>query len=81
MNSAFTPHFQRSYHKLPDEIQSAFDKKLELLLRDIRHPSLRAKKYDEGKNIWQMRITGDYRVYFEIKGHLYIFHEIRSHTD
>ena len=55
MSASFTPHFQRNYQKLPKEIQAAFDKQLVLLLKNLRHPSLRAKKYDEGRNVWQAR--------------------------
>jgi hypothetical protein len=36
------------------------------LRRDLRHPSIRAKKYHEGDDIWQGRINRDYRFYFQI---------------
>jgi len=81
MIASFTPHFRRSYRKLPKRIQGAFDKQLVYLLRDISHPSLRAKKYDEQRNLWQARVTGHYRCYFEIKNDSHIFHEIRIHAD
>ena len=81
MRIYFTPHFQRNYHKLSKEVRVAFDKQLTYLLKDIRHPSLRAKKYDEGRDLWQARATDGYRFYFEIKNNLYIFHEIKTHKD
>ena len=81
MNASFTPHFQRNYQKLPKEIQAAFDKQLVLLLQNLRHPSLRAKKYDEARDLWQARVTGSYRCYFEILDNQYTFHEIRVHDD
>lgn len=81
MRHFFTPHFQRNYQKLPGEIQEAFDKQFLLLLQNDRHPSLRIKKYDESRNLWQGRVTKGYRFYFELKKDLYIFHEIRSHRD
>lgn len=81
MRASFTSHFQRSYYKLPQKIQVAFDKQLVLLLQNLRHPSLRMKKYDEGRDLWQARVTGSYRCYFEIKDDYYIFHEIRAHDD
>jgi len=34
----------------------------------LRHPSLRAKKYDQARNIWQGRINDDWRCYFRIEG-------------
>lgn len=81
MRYYFTPHFQRSYEKLPKEIQKSFDKQLILLLRNGQHPSLRIKKYDESRNLWQGRVTKNYRFYFEVKDTFYIFHEIQSHKD
>lgn len=42
-----TPHFERNYAKAPQQVQRAFDKQSLLLLQNLHHPSLRAKKYDE----------------------------------
>jgi mRNA interferase RelE/StbE len=36
------------------------------LEKDIHHPSLRAKKYDEAKDRWQARVNKDWRFYFKI---------------
>ncbi len=47
-----TSHFERSYNKAPKEIQTAFDKQAALLIQNIRHPSLRAKKYNEAEDKW-----------------------------
>lgn len=41
-----------------------FYKQTRYLLKDIRHSSLRAKKYDEAHDIWQARLNGGYRFYF-----------------
>jgi len=46
-------------------------KQLSLLIANIRHPSLHAKKYDEAGDIWQGRINQDYRFYFRIVGDTY----------
>lgn len=79
MRVFFTPHFQRSYQKLPPAVQKAFEKQLAYLLRDRRHPSLRAKKYDEATGMWQARVTKGYRFYFQIEGDTYILHDITPH--
>jgi len=65
MKAFFTPHFHQSYQKLPEEVKKVFIKQLHYLLKDLRHPSLRAKKYDEMQDIWQARVTKSYRFYFE----------------
>ena len=41
-----TRRFNRQYVTAPREIQDAFDKQLGYLFQDLRHPSLRAKKFD-----------------------------------
>ena len=53
MRLHYTEHFRRSYAEAPDRIQRAFDRRIELLVRSLRHPSLRAKKYDESRGLWQ----------------------------
>ena len=74
-----TSHFTRAYRKAPAEIQAAFDKQSMLLLQDLRHPSLRSKKYDEGKNRWQARVTRDWRFYFLIQSDTYVLQDITRH--
>jgi hypothetical protein len=56
----------------PPEVQKAFGKQLTNLLRDLRHSSLRAKKYEKRTGLWQARINDDWRMYFTIEGDLYV---------
>ena len=79
MRLLFTAHFERAYKKVPKQIQQAFDKQSLLLLQDMRHPSLRAKKYNEGEDKWQARVTGAWRFYFRIIGGDYIITDIIPH--
>jgi len=79
MRLVYTPHFLRSYSKAPKQIQRAFDKQSALLLRDLSHPSLRAKKYDEAKNWWQPRLTRSWRFYFSIESDACILKDMMSH--
>ncbi len=79
MTLFYSPHFLRSYRKAPKEIQTAFQKQAAFLLRSLQHPSLRAKKYDEGKDRWQGRVTRDWRFYFRIEGDIYILLDIIPH--
>ncbi len=67
-----TSHFARAYAKAPKEVQTAFDKQSGLLLQNLLHPSLRAKKYDEAKDRWRGRVTKDWRFYFLIQDDIYI---------
>lgn len=79
MKHSFTRHFVKKYHSLPPEIQKKFDKQLGFLIKDIRHPSLRAKKHDEQRGVWQARVDSDYRFYFIIKKDTYFLLDIRLH--
>lgn len=45
------------YDALSLQLQASVDKQLAFLLRDLRHPSLRAKKYNESLGVWQGRIN------------------------
>ena len=76
-----TFNFKRGYKKLPAEAQKAFEKQVVFLLSDIRHPSLRAKKYDESSDVWQARVTRNVRFYFRIEGDVYVLLSIRKHAD
>lgn len=71
--------FNKSYAAAPPHIQRTFDKQSLLLLENLRHPSLRAKKYDEAKDRWQARVTREWRFYFTVEGDEYHINEIRSH--
>lgn len=71
MRAFYTARFLESYADAPPEIQRAVDRRIALLLQNLRHPSLRAKKYDEARNIWQARVDGGWRFYFKIEGEAY----------
>lgn len=81
MRSARLPRFERSFRKLPLRTRKAFEKQHAFLLADLRHPSLRAKKYDETRGIWQARVTDNARFYFVIMADLYILLDIERHKD
>ena len=47
-----------SLEDVPPAIRKAFFKQIKFLEKDLHHPSLRAKKYDEAKGRWQARVQG-----------------------
>jgi hypothetical protein len=79
MRLHYSPHFLRNYRKAPLHIQRAFDKQALLLQENLGHPSLRAKEYDESRDLWQARVTRGWRFYFAIIYDTYYLHEIRAH--
>jgi mRNA interferase RelE/StbE len=79
MNRRLTPAALQSYVEAPIAVQRAFDKQVKLLVANLRHPSLRAKKYDESGDIWQARVNRNWRFYFSIDGDTYIIRDIIPH--
>lgn len=79
MKISFTNKFIEKYHLLPKKIQQKVNKQINSLLQNFRHPSLRAKKYDKKRDIWQARVNRGYRFYFLIRGDTYILLEIKPH--
>ena len=80
MKVRYTRLFLKQYGKLPNRIQEEFDEKLELLLGDLRYPSLRTKKVKGHTNIWEASITMDYRFTFKIEGDVLILRKIGTHN-
>jgi hypothetical protein len=75
----YSRHFLRSYSKAPKAVREAFDKQAQLLLLNLHHPSLHAKKYDEARDLWQARANYSWRFYFRIVGNVYLMDEIKQH--
>jgi hypothetical protein len=79
MDAHYTKRFLASYAEAPPLIQRAVDRRVALLLSNLRHPSLRAKKYDEARDIWQARVTANWRLYFRIEGVTYFLLDLIPH--
>tara|TARA_Y100000294_G_C8440660_1_gene290585 strand:- start:26 stop:283 length:258 start_codon:yes stop_codon:yes gene_type:complete len=71
--------FKKAFKKLPPEIQKQFDKKLKLFVKNPRHPSLKVKKMEDPRNIWEGRITYSYRFTFQVEGNTLIFRKVGTH--
>jgi len=75
----FSNRFKKQYRSLPQEIQAAFDAKLELFLRNMQHPSLRVKRIHGTQDRWEGSITMKYRFTFEMSEMHVIFRAIGTH--
>jgi mRNA-degrading endonuclease RelE of RelBE toxin-antitoxin system len=69
----------RTLDGLAPELRKAVYKQVKLLERNLRHPSLRAKQYDESINLWQARVNRDRRFYFLIRDDVYYIVDIMPH--
>ena len=79
MRAVFTEAFSAAFIAAPAEVQMTFGKQLANLLRDLHHPSLRAKRYDERRGLWQARVNDDWRFYFTIEGDVYVLRAVTPH--
>jgi len=79
MRVDLTEQFIAQYDAAQPQIQKAVTKQMRLLKNNVRHPPLHAKKYDEAGDIWQARITRNWRFYFTIEGNTYRIIEMKAH--
>jgi plasmid maintenance system killer protein len=63
----------------PKLVRKAFHKQLAFLERDLHHPSLHSKKYDEARDIWQARVNKGWRFYFKITDDAYVIRDVVPH--
>lgn len=81
MKLFYPPKFKKELKNFPKEIRRKFYKQAGFLLKDIKHPSLHAKKYNETLDIWQARVDHNIRFYFIIQKDTYILLYIKKHSD
>ena len=75
----YHPRLVEQLAEAPLPIRKAFHRKVHLLVQNLRHPSLHAKKYDEARDIWQARVSKSWRFYFQIEGDTYTILSLIPH--
>ena len=76
-----TLRFEKSFEILPKPIKKKFYKQIHLLLSNMRHPSLHAKKVQGSDGIWEARIDYKYRFTFSISQRIIILRVIGNHDE
>jgi mRNA-degrading endonuclease RelE of RelBE toxin-antitoxin system len=71
--------FEKQFARLPRNIRETTYDKLGFLLKDPAHPSLRVKKVKGTDTIWEMSITMNYRVTFQVGDDEIILRNIGTH--
>ena len=69
----------KAFAVAPVNVQKAFLKQAGFLAENLRHPSLRAKKYSESEGVWQARVNQDWRFYFVVEDDAYVILDIIPH--
>lgn len=71
--------FKRLYKKLPAEIKERTQKALELLVSNPSHPSLGHKKMAGQEDIFEVRVTQNYRLTYQRIGDIAYLRKIGTH--
>jgi len=74
-----TNSYDKSHASLPRTIQQRALEKLSLYENDPRHPSLKVKKMEGLKDIWELSVTKSYRITFQRSGRVVLLRNIGAH--
>ena len=79
MEILFTEQFEQAYEKLTKAEKRSVRKALTLLGDNPKHPSLRVKKMEGRKNIWEARPSKRLRMTFEMIGETIFMRNVGEH--
>ena len=79
MEILFTEQFEQAYEKLTTAEKRSVRKALTLLIDNPRHPGLRVKKMEGGRNIWETRPSKRLRMTFEIAEETIFMRNVGEH--
>ena len=79
MNLRLLRRAARDYELLSRDLQARVDIQFSFLLDDLHHPSLRAHKRRGSRDVWQGRVTDDYRFLFKTEDDTYTILTIIKH--
>lgn len=71
--------FEKDYDALPSDVKESVDEKLRMFVSNQRHPSLRVKKMEGAQDIWEMRVTDNYRITFQMSKDSVILRRVGTH--
>jgi len=75
----FTEQFEQAYEKLTKAEKRGVRKALTLLGDNPKYPSLRVKKMEGRKNIWEARPSKRLRMTFEMAGETIFMRNVGEH--
>ena len=78
MDLVRTERFAASYKRLARREQRQVDTRLRYLAENLRHPSLRARKWGDS-GLWYARVNSDIRIFFEALDDHYLLLDVGHH--
>jgi len=79
MRLQYANRFERAYGALTDQEALCVEEAIRFLATDISYPSLRVKKLQGTKGIWEARVSRSLRLTFELHGDLIILRNVGAH--
>jgi mRNA-degrading endonuclease RelE of RelBE toxin-antitoxin system len=79
MHIEATSTFVKLYKKLDPELKNQVKKALTLLQQDPDHPSLGHKKMAGHKDVYEIRVTKNYRITYTTQGDTAILRKLGTH--
>ena len=74
-----TRPFDRDFAELPEEVKERVEKQLALLLPNPTHPSLRLTGIRGTADIWEVRVSRNYRLTLQLAGDTYLLRRVGPH--
>jgi mRNA interferase RelE/StbE len=74
-----TERFKKDFKRLTADVQDRLEKVLEMLFSNPRHPALRVKKMQGAPGIWELRVTDNDRVTFQLLDEGVLLRRIGTH--
>ena len=75
-----TERFKKDFRHLPRDIHDRLPIILDRFLANPRHPSLHAKKMEGVRDIWELRVSDNYRVTFQFVQEGVLLRRIGTHN-
>jgi mRNA-degrading endonuclease RelE of RelBE toxin-antitoxin system len=79
LNLRRTKRFVKDYAALPEELKKRTEKAVSALLDNPGHPSLMVKKMESCHGVWELRVSENYRLTFQLSGDTYILRRVGTH--
>jgi mRNA interferase RelE/StbE len=81
MRLLLTRRFRRAYQSLSAEDQERVKKVLRRLAEDLKYPSLRVKKIQGTKGVWEARAIRSLRITFQGEGSALLLRNVGHHDE
>ena len=75
-----TQRFKKDFKHLPVETQERAGKTLERFMSDARDPSLHMKKMEGAPDIWELRVSDNYRITFQFVQEGVLLRRVGTHN-